>query len=210
MKARAGFALAIAIIAGVIALSFRSAKVAVKSEKHFEAQNRGQVHVSSAPQSQAALSVPSPVVSEPAPTVSHEEAKRYLHWIVNQGRPKSAVIPQLNFQPEDDATPQERAQIMAMRQTAAAKGQLLIAARSTDGKLHFDMSSSDFPRSFVPPNIRAALTEEDWEAFQVQLQVALMVNHGFGRSHVRGNESINTLEPTPASVTPTGDVPKPE
>lgn len=112
---------------------------------------------------------------------TREEAKEYLDSLVAQITPKGA-LPELDFRPEDSASADEKARIIGLRQDAARRGKLLIVARSKDGVFHASESGGDFPRDFVPENIRTNLTEEDWQVFQVSMEVAKLLAHGFGRS----------------------------
>ncbi|MCX6954898.1 MAG: hypothetical protein NTV51_22295 [Verrucomicrobia bacterium] len=120
--------------------------------------------------------VPSPEPTPETPAVfSREEAKRYLDRIVAQIYPAGATLPKLDFQPEDTASAEERRMILEARQASAKAGRLLIVVRIEDSRLHFFEGGGDFPRDFVPAHIRVNLTEEDWEAFQVQMTVASVV-----------------------------------
>jgi len=130
----------------------------------------------------APLAVRSPEPATATPAVfSREEAKRYLDGIVAQRHPAGATVPKLDLQPEDTASVEEKRQILEFRQVSAVVGKLAIVARTEDGRLYFFEEGGDFPRDFVPPHIRVNLTEEDWEAFQVQMNVATIMKRLSGR-----------------------------
>lgn len=124
----------------------------------------------------APASEPSDGVSEPTEALSREAAKAHLQQFVKEFEPAALALPELDFQPEATAPPDERNSILAYRQKALEKGNLLIVARMPDGSLHFDetQGGGDFPRDFFPPHVRQNLTEQDWEDFQVAMTVATM------------------------------------
>jgi hypothetical protein len=106
--------------------------------------------------------------------VSRDEAKRWLQDIVDRLDTPDTPLPELDFRPEDSASPAERAQILADRRHAEKAGLLLIIARLPDGRLHYRESRAEFPRAFVPTHIQEQLTDHDWEVFQVAMEVATL------------------------------------
>jgi len=153
--------------------------------------------------------LPSKIDAQALREYTREEGKRYLDDVVNQITRKPARIPQLNFQPEDKATEEEKARITKARQAALADGKILIVARTADGTLRFAVIPKNIPREVrerVPPHIRANLTEEDWEAFEEKVDMVYFLSI-FGQFDYPESKTPKAPVQTATSVTPAADAP---
>ena len=135
-----------------------------KGEVLFVRRDGGEVQQLILEEAKTAKQLPPPFTRQEAV----EWLDRYLHQ--NDSKYENLPVIDLDFNPEANATADEKNRISAARTEAKSKGQTLIVTRLPDGKLYWE-SSYPIPRTFFPDYLSKNLTEADWDEFQMKLAV---------------------------------------